>query len=91
MNIEQVKKLSDGFKGEFQFQPAHVEDHGVGLVGDFVDIEDRLIYVSCDGDDTITISDTLDPDVAEALAALLNSVPDLLAEIERLRHQLERR
>lgn len=92
MTAEQIKNLREidnGFNGEFVFDPAHTEDRGIGLHADCADTDDRLMFVpvGCDvrDEEACCIFDTLEPHVAEPIATLLNAVPELLNEVERLR------
>jgi hypothetical protein len=91
-DIKQARKLCDGFNGRFVFDPAHTEDRGVGNVADFVDIEDRLVYIPSGSelhdDECVTISSDIDQPVAEAIAELLNSAPGMLTEVVKLRAAL---
>jgi hypothetical protein len=87
--LEAIRKTSAGFRGTFVFDPAHTVDNGLGQTADFVEVDDRLVYVpeDCDvrDEDCCEISDQLDEHVARAIADLLNAVPALIGEIDRLR------
>lgn len=87
--LEVIRKTSAGFRGTFVFDPAHTVDNGLGQTADFVEVGDRLVYVpeDCDvrDEDCCEISDQLDEHVARAIADLLNAVPTLIGEIDRLR------
>jgi hypothetical protein len=87
-DLKQLRRLSTGFVGRFEFDPAHEEDHGLGNVADCVKVGDRLRFAP-DGfdvrdDEAHTISDCIDEHVAVPIAEMLNAVPVLLDEVERL-------
>lgn len=80
-----LREDCSGFPGSFAFQAAHIDDRGVGDIADFVDVDDRLVYIPASDDDVHAIADQIDSHVAEPMARMLNSVPRLLDEVERLR------
>ena len=88
---KQWRQVADGFRGRFVFEPAHCKDNGHGHIADFVDVDDRLMYVPEDcelGDDEcFCIADQLDEHVARPIAEMLNALPALLDEVERLEMQ----
>lgn len=84
-----------GFPGRFLFEAEHTVDRGIGNVADFVEIDDRLVYVDVDADvtepdedDVYVIAEPLDPNVGEPIARMLNAIPELLAYIEKLETKL---
>lgn len=87
---DEVSKASDGFGGEFVFDPAHTEDHGIGYVGEFHEYDDRLMYVPADAadgvrdDNAYVIADPLESHVAEPMALMLNVARELATSISAL-------
>lgn len=83
-----LRRVSAGFPGTFVFDPEHEEDLGIGAP-EVVEFEDRLMYVPDGADlrdeDCCVVSNDLDEHVARAIATLLNAVPALIAEVDRLR------
>jgi hypothetical protein len=85
--LSEMEKDGIGFAGvRFYFDPAHVEDRGVGEIADVVEWSDRLMSV-VEGDDesTYEISDSVEKHVAEPIARMLNDHGDLVAEVKKLR------
>lgn len=64
----------------------------IGHVADFVDIDERLVFVPAGAtprdEECTCISTELDRHVAEAIVDMLNAVPMLLEEVDRLRKAL---
>lgn len=91
IDLEGIKAASSGFAGRFEFQPEHTEDRGIRHIADFVDFDDRLVYLAADRDDDepYVIADCIDPHVAEPIALMLNAVPALVARVEDLEAQLQ--
>lgn len=91
--LQQVRRLVAGFSGKFAIDPAHTEDRGIGNVADFVNIAERLVFIpegaTLRDDECSCVSDNLDSHVAETLVDMLNAVPLLLAEVDKLRKALK--
>jgi hypothetical protein len=92
--LQQVRRLVAGFNGKFAVDPAHTEDCDTGLgMRDVVDVDERLVFIPegaaiRDEEECTCISTELDQHVAEAVAGMLNAVPVLLEEVDRLRKAL---
>lgn len=91
IDLEGIKAACRGFAGRFEFQPEHTEDRGILHIADFVDFDDRLVYLAPDRDDDepYVIADCIEPHVAEPLAVMLNAVPVLVARVEELEARLQ--
>lgn len=83
-----VLDRAKGFDGEFVFDPEHTEDHGIGNIGEFVDLDDRLVFVPTDSsisypdnDNNYTIANRVEEHVAKPLADILNLSPMVIAKI----------
>jgi hypothetical protein len=91
--LQQVRRLIAGFSEKFAIDPAHTEDRGIGNVADFVNIAERLVFIpegaALRDDECSCVSDNLDSRVAETLVDMLNAVPSLLAEVDKLRKALK--
>lgn len=89
IDLEGIKAACRGFDGRFEFQPEHTEDRGLLNIADFVDFDDRLVYLAADRDDDepYVIVDCIEPHVAEPLAVMLNAVPVLVARVEELERE----
>jgi hypothetical protein len=89
LDLAKLKEAAAGFHGEFAFEPEHDEDRGIGNCADCVSFDDALVYVPAGcvlGDDEcFRLSEGIEQHIAEPLAEMLNAVPELIAEIEKLR------
>ena len=90
MNLAQVRELLDGFTGRFFYD---AESGDIGWIAK--DCDDRTCdcerKTNSDGDQDCShsLSDWEGEDhINEPLVRMLNAVPELLAEVERLRSQL---
>lgn len=79
-NIKQLRSDIAGFNGRFEAREANEHE------------SDRLVYIPADNeyadgdpDGECVYSDALDFDLGEPIARMLNAMPSLLAEIDRLR------
>jgi hypothetical protein len=80
--LHAITAASAGFRGRFAYVPDEVfEIERLAFVPDGV--------FERDVDNVVVISDDLEPHVIEPMATMLNAVPRLLAEVERLTRERE--
>lgn len=80
--LEQLRRDVDGFRGRFAFVPAHEIDRGTAYASEWVDFEDRLVFIpegaDPDNDDEHHVIGEVEQHIAEPLARMLNAVCELL-------------
>ena len=89
---EEMADDAGGFEGEFRFAEAHTEDHGIGNIGDFVEVPDRIVYIDAIDEDPHTIVDDIEQHIAEPIVRMLNNARSAseqlraaVVEVDRLR------
>ncbi len=87
--IQQLRADVRGFVGRFAFAPEQTVDRGIGHLADFVEFDDRLVYIRPDDDgdpeEWYVIAEPMERHTAEPLARMLNGVGSLLRELDAVR------